>query len=259
MKAYFLITHGSRSPRSVIARQKIEAALKKRCPRIPIGGGCLEGQEHSLREQMCSFAAGLPPQTSIVAIPLFLLKGVHTQVDIPRHIPDDRWQLTPLLGEHPAMANLLDAQFPPGGGRILLCHGSSYPGALTGFEILAQTIGAKPAYWQGEPQWQEHLTARTYAESKSPSSLSPFSRKGEKVVPSPTWEEFQGEGFRKIPLSPVAARNVYLLPYFFAGSYILDKIADQIKEQGQGITLLPTPLTPEVTAQMAEGLAEALK
>lgn len=213
MKAYFLITHGSRSPRSVVARQKIEAALKKRCPHIPIGGGCLEGQEHSLREQMCSFAAGLPSKTSIVAVPLFLLKGVHTQVDIPRHIPDDRWQLTPLLGEHPAMANLLDAQFPPGGGRILLCHGSSYPGAVAEFEILAQTIGAKPAYWQGEPQWQEHLTAR----------------------------------------------NVYLLPYFFAGSYILDKIADQIKEQGQGITLLPTPLTPEVTAQMAEGLAEALK
>lgn len=207
MTAYFIITHGSRSPRSVVSRQKIEAALQKRCPTIPIGGGCLEGQEQSLREQMVSFAKSLSGRASIIAIPLFLLKGFHTQIDIPAQIPDDGWQLAPLLGKHPQMTDLLRAQFPAAGERVLLCHGSNYPGAVAEFEILAQTIGAKPAYWQGEPSWQRYAQAR----------------------------------------------GIYLLPYFLAGSYILDKI------KAQTVNLLPTPLTPEIIAQMTTELVEGLK
>ncbi len=154
MKAYFVITHGSRSPRSVLARKRIEAALQQRCTLIKIGGGCLEGQSETLKEQMASFTQSLPQNTQITAIPLFLLKGVHTQVDIPEQIPPDRWQLTPILGDHPSMAELLDSQFPRTGERYILSHGSNYPGATAEFTSLAQAIGAQPLYWQGEPHWQ---------------------------------------------------------------------------------------------------------
>lgn len=154
MTAYFVITHGSRSPRSVLARKRIEAALQKRCPATQVGGGCLEGQPQTLREQMASFAQSLPPTDRIVAIPLFLLKGVHTQVDIPAQMPSDRWQLTPILGDHPSMAELLARQFPGGAERFILSHGSNYPGATAEFTNLALSIAAQPLYWQGEPHWQ---------------------------------------------------------------------------------------------------------
>ena len=154
MKAYFVITHGSRSPRSVLGRKLIEAALQARCPQVQVGGGCLEGQSQILKEQMASFAQTLPQNAQIIAIPLFLLKGVHTQIDIPEQIPPDRWQLTPILGDHPSMAELLDSQFPRTGERYILSHGSNYPGATAEFASLARSIAAQPLYWQGEPNWQ---------------------------------------------------------------------------------------------------------
>jgi sirohydrochlorin ferrochelatase len=207
--AYFVITHGSRSPRSIVARQKIEVALQARCPHIPVGGGCLEGQPQSLAAQMDSFRQRLSHADRIVAIPLFLLHGVHTQVDIPAQLPPQGWHLAPILGDHPTIPHLLAAQFPPEGERFLLSHGSNYPGAIEAFARLAHSIDAKPIYWQGEPHWQTCLN-----------------------YPS-----------------------AFVLPYFLAESYILAKI----KEQAQGMNLLPTPFTPPLVAQMAQELAEGLE
>ncbi|MCS6958746.1 MAG: CbiX/SirB N-terminal domain-containing protein [Pseudanabaenaceae cyanobacterium SKYGB_i_bin29] len=151
MIAYFVITHGSSSPRSVVWRQEVERCLQSLCPQVIVGGGCLEGQPETLQEQMLQFAAGVSSQTKIIAIPLFLLRGVHTQIDIPAQIPNDpqsmqlarRWLLTPLLGEHPGMVDLLARQFPPQGKRVLLCHGSKYPGATTIVSHLAHKLHAQ--------------------------------------------------------------------------------------------------------------------
>ncbi|MFN3360109.1 MAG: sirohydrochlorin chelatase [Pseudanabaenaceae cyanobacterium] len=143
MTAYFVITHGSSSPRSVLWRQEVEHYLQSLCPRLVVGGGCLEGQPLSLQAQISAFIAALPAHTKTIVIPLFLLQGVHTQVDIPSQIPRERCLLTPLLGEHPGMLDLLAAQFPPTGTRVLLCHGSSYPGAMTIVSRLAQKLHAQ--------------------------------------------------------------------------------------------------------------------
>lgn len=210
--AYYVITHGSRSPRSVVHRQNIECYLQKKCPDVVIGGGCLEGMPQSLGEQMAQFAQTIKVDR-IMAIPLFLLKGVHTQADIPAEMArqDSRWRITPILGDSPKMANLLQTAFDrESATKILLTHGSNFPGATIDFLQLATTIGAQPAYWMGEPTWQSYGT------------------------------------------------DSCVLPYFFAGSLILTKL----QEQGANVPsvkFLDPPLTPDVVAQLARELAEAIQ
>ena len=116
-----------------------------------------------LTEQIQQFAETLITKgvTQLDILPLFLLPGTHVMEDIPSAVKAVGHQLgqrlelrlQPYLGSHPGMVNVLRDRLSthPAPARILLAHGSHYPGGTVPVEQLAAQLGARPAYWLGSP------------------------------------------------------------------------------------------------------------
>ena len=146
--AVFLVTHGSSDRRSWLALQNLVTVAKSQSDRY-ISGGCLEGQELSLAQQLEIFAIEAIQEgiSEIVILPLFLLEGVHVSEDIPAEVaiaqgkfPEKlKFGVTARLGTNPQIPSLLLQHFEKhetgteqsvqNFARIVMAHGSRRKGA----------------------------------------------------------------------------------------------------------------------------------
>jgi sirohydrochlorin ferrochelatase len=248
--ALFLVTHGSSDRRSWLALQNLVAVARSRKNKYGddydnryISGGCLEGQELSLSQQLEQFATEVIPDgvSEIVILPLFLLEGVHVSEDIPEQVaiaeskltdkladkfPDkssDRsiFRLMAHVGTDKQIPSLLLQHFEKYSdvsglekqGRILMAHGSRRFGANQVVEDLATQSQAIAAYWGVEPKIETQI------------------------------ENLLAQGFHKI--------NV--LPYFLTEGGITQAIANKLelyRDRAQ-IQQLPVPLSNEQIVDLA--------
>ena len=167
-QAYFLVAHGSRSPHPQQALVKLAQYVRAATSHDSVeavGTGCLEFQRKSLAEQICEFQESLSSTCQHLHIlPVFLLPGNHVRADIPSEIhhaqailaqthPNTKLLLTPHLGSHPAIKQILldkmAEQSPE--AWILLGHGSRRTMGNRAIEQLANSIQAHSAFWATEP------------------------------------------------------------------------------------------------------------
>ncbi len=125
--------------------------------------GTLEFGPVPLTQQIQQFAEGLISSgvSQLDILPLFLLAGTHVMEDIPAAVTTASQQLGPQiqlrlgahLGAHPRMVDVWRDRLPPDLSfkRVLVAHGSRYPGGNVSVEQLAAQLGAVPAYWLGGP------------------------------------------------------------------------------------------------------------
>ncbi|WP_434683883.1 sirohydrochlorin chelatase [Pseudanabaena minima] len=248
--ALFLVTHGSSDRRSWLALQNFVTIARSRKNKYGddydnryISGGCLEGQELNLSQQLEQFATEVIPDgvSEIVILPLFLLEGVHVSEDIPEQVAiaaskltkkfpdkfsdrsDDRsiFRITAHVGTDNQIPSLLLQHFEKYSdesslerqGRILIAHGSRRFGANQVVEDLATQSQAIAAYWGVEPKIETQI------------------------------ENFLAQGIRKI--------NV--LPYFLTEGGITEAITNKLKPYRDHIQIqqLPVPLSNEQTVDLA--------
>ncbi|NJM27468.1 MAG: sirohydrochlorin chelatase [Pseudanabaena sp. RU_4_16] len=245
--AYFLVTHGSKSPLSWAALQTLITSTNT-LTEIFVGGGCLEGQPITLAQQLQQFCENLSKQSdlehiNVAVIPLFLLPGVHVKEDIPTEIAIAQQkmidsieqsialELTPHLGTHPQIPTLLQSQLEAqialiqhrnhksnqNIGPILLSHGSRLTEAFQTIETLADRLGAIAAYWSVPPDLDTQI---------------------EKLIA-------QGK------------EHIIVMPYFLSSGGIMEAISQQISLYGDSLTdasrrvqidIAPVPFSPEQIA-----------
>jgi sirohydrochlorin cobaltochelatase len=245
--AYFLVTHGSKSPHSWAALQTLITCTTAHTE-VSVGGGCLEGQAISLAQQLQQFCQTLSQQSNlkqinVAVIPLFLLPGVHAREDIPAEIAiaqqkiandlDSRisLKLTPHLGTHPRipallqskLTSLIDHSNPINNqniGFILLSHGSRLPETFQTIETLAAQLGAIAAYWSVPPNLNTQI------------------------------EQLIAQGKERITI----------MPYFLSSGGIMEAIAQQISLYSDSLTdasrrlqidIAPIPFSPAQISLLA--------
>ncbi|NUN64653.1 hypothetical protein HCU40_07795 [Pseudanabaena biceps] len=223
--ALFYVTHGSSDRRSWLALQNILTVARSPIfgDKFPlIGGGCLEGQELSLSQQLAQFATEVIKAggAEIVILPLFLLEGVHVSADIPEEVTisqnqftgEIKFRIAPHLGTHPQISEVISQHFykyaanqAEPASRILVAHGSRREGANQVVENLAHQSQAIAAYWGSEPKIE------TQIESLLTQNIS----------------------------------KIQVLPYFLTEGGITELIAKKIQQYSDraDIQLLPVPLS----------------
>ena len=237
--ALFFVTHGSSDRRSWLSLQNLVSLAQSRSDRL-IGGGCLEGQEITLAQQLEQFAikAIAIGITEIEILPMLLLAGVHVSEDIPNEVAITQsklqsklqenliFRITPHLGTDSQIPNLLlqhfqkyknqkyrNTQNPEKQGQILVSHGSRRVDANRVVEDLATHCQAIAAYWGVEPKIETQI------------------------------ENLLAQGINQI--------NV--LPYFLTEGGITEAIArklDLYRDRAQ-IQLLPVPLSDQQIVDIA--------
>lgn len=247
-KAVFLVTHGSRDRRSWLALQNLLAvarSLQDECSEYGdryISGGCLEGLDLSLAQQLSEFADEIIKEgikegiqeciTEIVILPLFLLEGIHVSEDIPEQVEIAQnkflgklhFRTIAHLGTNPQIPDLLLQQFEKytdidnaeKTARILVSHGSRLAIANHVVEELATHSQAIAAYWGVEPKIETQI------------------------------ENLLSQGINKINL----------LPYFLNEGGITETIANKLKPYSDRATMqmLPVPLSNEQIINLALGM-----
>lgn len=190
--AYLLVYHGSRDPRhrqavetlAHLFRQQINiqeslvsvhssihnATVLLNEPQNPLVEiASLELSSIPLHQSISEFAqqAHAVGLNHLQIFPLFLLPGIHVREDIPREITKAKQNipetiqihLNPYLGASPELIPLLSQQFEkvPLDARILLSHGSRYPGSHQAVEAVSDKLDAIPAYWSVAPSLETQL------------------------------------------------------------------------------------------------------
>jgi sirohydrochlorin cobaltochelatase len=218
-EACFLVTHGSRAPRSFKQLQELVASAKNNNPQKLIGGGCLEGLAPSLAEQLEEFGetALHLGYDQIKVIPIFLLPGVHVCQDLPEQIElanrsSLKFHLTDYFGNHPRIPQILAEQFSdfPNHRRILISHGSKLTGGNLSFEDLAAKLNALTAYWSMSPSLEDRI----------------------------------------LNLTEQGINQICIVPYFLFAGGITEAIASQISSF-PGVKLADLPFSPAQVAQMS--------
>lgn len=241
--ALFFVTHGSSDHRSWLSLQNLVSLAQSRSDRL-IGGGCLEGQQITLAQQLEQFAikAIAIGITEIEILPMLLLAGVHVTEDIPNEVAIAQsklqsksqgklqenliFRITPHLGTDSQIPNLLLQHFQKfknqkyrntenleKQGQILVSHGSRRVAANQVVEDLATHCQAIAAYWGVEPKIETQI------------------------------ENLLAQGINQI--------NV--LPYFLTEGGITEAIArklDLYRDRAQ-IQLLPVPLSDQQIVDIA--------
>lgn len=162
--AYLLVSHGSRDPRPQAAMAQLATSLRQKI-QAPVGIATLECSPLALHEQIRQFSQTLTPQNidHIQIVPLFLLPGVHVVEDIPNQVQIAQQSasitiaLSPHLGTHPGLKNLLASRLSPETAYILLSHGSRRSGGNQSVEDLADALNLVPAYWLVAPSLETRL------------------------------------------------------------------------------------------------------
>jgi sirohydrochlorin cobaltochelatase len=176
-RAFFLVAHGSRDPRSQDALGQWKHAFQERLVQSGaadqaawVRAGTLEFAEQPLAEQLVVFAHLVSAQgiQTITVLPLFLLAGVHVLEDIPAAVilaqhklgNHSQIQLTPHFGSHPQIAELLrqTMQHQTMDRWILLSHGTRRPEGRQTIEAIAAQLGTLTAYWSQLPSLRDCLS-----------------------------------------------------------------------------------------------------
>ncbi|NEO52102.1 MAG: sirohydrochlorin chelatase [Okeania sp. SIO3B5] len=254
LSTYFLVSHGSRNPRTLLELQALAGLLSGqinltgnfRSNDIPqcslVGTGVLELGLKSLHEQIEDFwEYGRSLYVSqFKIIPLFLLPGVHVTEDIPAEIEafkhkvkakekshlksklnsetDSQTKITlcPYIGSHPEMAGLLAAKITSVtvDAWVLISHGSRRPGGNEPVEKIAQYLESSCQVLVCTAYW----------------SVSPdLKSKVEFLI---------GQGYLKIGI----------LPYFLFNGGITDAIADTVNQFTQIYPSIKFHLIPPLGA-----------
>jgi hypothetical protein len=214
--AYLLVSHGSRVPRpqialdrlAVLVDQKLTAGkgvLANSFPQSESTGltegrisllhdrkttlvktATLECHPQPLHQQMIDAAhnAHISGFSGLKIVPLFLLPGVHVQVDLPSELVIAKSQLKnliilelcPYLGSSPHLATFLARQFSQSirETRIILAHGSRRLGGNTVIENLAHQLNAIPCYWSVAPNLEWVISNLDLKKEKSITILPYF-------------------------------------------------------------------------------------
>ncbi|MFS8884993.1 sirohydrochlorin chelatase [Synechococcus sp. H70.2] len=156
----FLVCHGSRDPEYQQAAADLLARVRQRLAPQAVELVQLESGSLSLGEQIHSHLAAQRPRLAspVVLVSLFMGGGSHVEEDLPAALEElrARWPrlkllLTPPIGQHPALLDLLAARMvaaqhlgDPVHGWILFGHGSRLPSFAAqleaGIRVLEQRL-----------------------------------------------------------------------------------------------------------------------
>ncbi|MEN9224393.1 MAG: sirohydrochlorin chelatase [Thermostichus sp. HHBFW_bins_43] len=167
----FLVCHGSRDPEYQQALADLWVRARQQLSPLTVELAQLEGQPLSLAEQIHQrLQARLPRGVGwspgkVVLLSLFMGGGSHVEEDLPSALEQvqARWPqlkllLTPPIGQHPALTNLLAARIHThlrqaserADAWIVLGHGSRLPGFAAqlqlGIHQLEQRLPGIPVY-----------------------------------------------------------------------------------------------------------------
>lgn len=202
-----------------------------------VGIASLECVSESLHAQIIRFSQPLQARGASVVrcepvrvqvLPLFLLRGMHVMEDIPREVDlaqqalgtGVQLEITPHLGSHPGLRRLISERMAalPVEAWILLAHGSRRPGANQSVEVLAEWLGAIPAYWSVPPSLDNCL------------------------------RDLVNSGTKRIAL----------FPYFLFEGSVTDAIARQVADLSLAFPLLELHLTSplDATPELADLLVD---
>lgn len=191
--AYLLVSHGSRDPRPQIALDRLaylvdqQLVIREVCPsryqavsssqkllegattllreteRIRVRTATLECHPLPLHRQIieAAYLNKASGFSKLKIVPLFLLPGVHVQVDLPTEVEaaqsqlgnSSQLELCPYLGSSPRILEILARKFNPDPSevRIIFAHGSRRVGGNTVIENLAHQLNAIACYWSVAP------------------------------------------------------------------------------------------------------------
>jgi sirohydrochlorin ferrochelatase len=157
----FLVCHGSRDPEYQQAAADLLARVRQRLAPQPVELAQLEGQPLSLAEQIHRHLTARL-EGPVVLLSLFMGEGSHVEEDLPAAVKQvqARWprlpiRLTPPIGQHPALLDLLvarilapqpscSATLRQSGERadawIVLGHGSRLPGFAAQLQAGIQAL-----------------------------------------------------------------------------------------------------------------------
>ncbi|GBF79669.1 cobalamin biosynthesis protein [Aphanothece sacrum FPU1] len=193
--AYLLVSHGSRDPRPQMALERLAYLLKQQLS-VRLGGMIyLELEKNynktavltplspilvetasleltsvplNIKIQQVAQQVNTRGQKNLKIIPLFLLPGVHVTEDIPKEIAIAQQvlghtctlELCPYLGSNRGLTELIARQFPSQTqeGKIILAHGSRYPGGNEPVKAMAISLNAVAAYWSVAPSLAQQIT-----------------------------------------------------------------------------------------------------
>lgn len=216
ISAYLLVSHGSRDPRPQVALDRLaylvdqklttremsrindsgvfspqnltEGATTLLCEpeTMSVRTATLECHPLPLHQQIIE--AAYPNQASgfskLKIVPLFLLSGVHVQVDLPAEIEaaqsllgnSSQLELCPYLGSSSQILEILARKFNPDPTeiRIILAHGSRRVGGNTVIKTLAHQLNAIACYWSVAPNLETVIANLDLDKSKKITILPYF-------------------------------------------------------------------------------------
>ncbi len=135
-------------------------------PTVAVGCGVLEMGPKPLEQQICDFLTShqLP---SLTVLPLFLLSGVHAEVDIPEAIAQVKAsvQQTKILGKSAKLVEFLaqTTELGRNEGIVLFAHGSRRQEANRQMSLLAESLAQSlqapviPAFLKEEGSLQQAI------------------------------------------------------------------------------------------------------
>ncbi len=143
MSALFLCAHGSQDPRAEKGLLALTEQVQNFLPTVTVGCGVLEMGPQPLEQQIREFL--IAHQLSTVRVlPLFLLSGVHAEVDIPQAIAQvgAHVQQMHVLGKSPGLVEFLarTTVLEPDEGIVLFAHGSRREEANRQIGFLADSL-----------------------------------------------------------------------------------------------------------------------
>ena len=163
----FLCAHGSQDPRAQKGLRTLTEQVQNAMPTVTVGCGVLEMGPQPLEQQIGDFLIShqLP---SVTVLPLFLLSGVHAEVDIPEAIAQvgERVQQTKVLGKSAGLVEFLarTTVLEPNEGIVLFAHGSRRQEANRQMSLLAESLAQSlqtpvlPAFLKEEGSLQQAMS-----------------------------------------------------------------------------------------------------
>jgi sirohydrochlorin cobaltochelatase len=163
----FLCAHGSQDHRAQKGLRTLTEQVQAAMPTVTVGCGVLEMGLQPLEQQIDDFltAHQLP---SVMVLPLFLLSGVHAEVDIPEAIArvGARVQQTKVLGQSARLVEFLarTTVLEPDEGIVLFAHGSRRQEANRQVRLLAESLAQSvqapvvPAFLKEEGSLQQAIS-----------------------------------------------------------------------------------------------------
>jgi sirohydrochlorin cobaltochelatase len=150
MSALFICVHGSQDPRAGKGLLALTEQVQRFLPTLTVGCGVLEMGLQPLDQQISAFLAAHQLST-VSVLPLFLLSGVHAEVDIPQAIAqvDAQVEQMPVLGKSPRLVEFLarTTVLEADEGIVLFAHGSRREEANRQIGLLADGL----AQWVHAP------------------------------------------------------------------------------------------------------------